>query len=117
MAAQSNLYAMRFTLANSQELVKLGYSRDPDSRLLHQLQIDRDMPCEILRRVPMQTGHEAIRVEKRLHAKLRTRHPQAIVDPLVYRGKIRVRSEIYDAALTQEVLALLDTVASSAFDG
>ncbi|RGP35200.1 GIY-YIG nuclease family protein [Pseudotabrizicola alkalilacus] len=117
MAAQSFLYAMRFTLPIGQELVKLGYSRDPDSRLLHQLQIDRDMPCEILRRVPMPTGHHAIRVEKRLHAKLRARHPHAVIDPLAYRGKIRVRSEIYDAALTQEVLALLDTVASGSLDG
>ena len=115
-ASQSFLYAMRFTLPTGRGLVKLGYSRDPDSRLLHQLQIDRDMPCEILRRVQMPTGHHAIRVEKRLHARLRGHHPQAVIDPQVYRGKIRVRSEIYDAALTQEVLALLDTVAKRALD-
>lgn len=115
-AAQSFLYAMRFTLPSGQELVKLGYSRDPDSRLVHQLQIDRDMPCEILRRVPMRTGHDAICAEKPLHAKLRARHPQAVVDPRVYRGKIRVCSEIYDTSLTQDVLALLDGIARRALD-
>lgn len=115
-ASQSFLYAMHFTLPTGRGLVKLGYSRDPDSRLMHQLQIDRDMPCEILRRVPMPTGHDAIRVEKRLHAKLRARHPQAVIDPQVYRDRIRLRSEIYDGALTQEVLALLDKVAGSAPD-
>lgn len=115
-AAQSFLYAMRFTLPSGQELVKLGYSRDPDSRLVHQLQIDRDMPCEILRRVPVRTGHDAICAEKPLHAKLRARHPQSVVDPQVYRDKIRVRSEIYDGALTQDVLALLDGIARRAPD-
>lgn len=115
-ASQSYLYAMRFTLPSGQELVKLGYSRDPDSRLVHQLQIDRDMPCEVLRRVPMRTGHDAICAEKPLHAKLRARHPQSVVDPKVYRDKIRVRSEIYDASLTQDVLALLDGIARRALD-
>ena len=74
------------------------------------------MPCEFLRRVPMPTGHNAIRVDKRLHARLRAGHPQAVIDPQVYRDRIRLRSEIYDGALTQEVLALLDKVAGSAPD-
>lgn len=112
-ASESFLYAMLFTLATGQRLVKLGYSRNPDSRLRTQLQIDRKMPCEILHRVRMPTGHQAICVEKRLHAKLRAHHPQAVINPEVYCGMIRVRSEIYDAALTQKVLGLLNAVASS----
>lgn len=100
-ASKSFLYAMHFTLPTGRGLVKMGYSRDPDSRLVHQLRIDRDMPCEILRRVPMPTGHHAVRVEKHMHAKLRGSHPQEVIDPQVYRDKIRVGSEIYDGALTQ----------------
>ena len=109
-ASRSYLYAMLFTLANGRELVKLGYSRDPESRLLHQLRIDRTMPCEILRVVEMASGHQAIRTEKGLHAQLRGAHPDAVVDPASYRGQIRVRSEIYDAALTPLILSMLDGI-------
>lgn len=109
-ASRSYLYAMAFTLANGRELVKLGYSRDPESRLLHQLRVNRAMPCEILRTVEMASGHQAIRTEKALHAQLRDAHPEAVVDPASYRTQIRVRSEIYDAALTPLILALLDGI-------
>lgn len=109
-ASRSYLYAMSFTLATGRELVKLGYSRDPESRLRHQLCMDRDMPCEILRIVPMVTGQLAIRTEKALHARLRHAHPDAVVDPASYRGSIRVRSEIYDAALTPLILSMLDEI-------
>lgn len=109
-ASRSYLYAMRFTLASGRELVKLGYSRDPESRLLHQLRIDRAMPCRILRTVEMASGHQAIRTEKALHGLLRSACPEAVVDPASYRGQIRVRSEIYDATLTPLILALLDGI-------
>lgn len=109
-AAPSYLYAMGFTLENGRELVKLGYARDPESRLVHQLLIDRRMPAAILRLVPIASGHAAIGIEKRLHAKLLRTHPGAVVDPASYAGKIRVRSEIYDSSLTPVVMALLDTV-------
>ncbi len=111
-ASRSYLYAMSFTLANGRDLVKLGYSRDPESRLLHQLRIDRTMPCRILRTVEMASGHQAIRTEKALHGLLRGAHPEAVVDPASYRGQIRVRSEIYDATLTPLVLAVLDGIES-----
>ena len=109
-AAPSYLYAMGFTLENGRELVKLGYARDPESRLTHQLVIDRQMPAAILRVVAIPNGHEAIGIEKRLHAQLRRSHPEAVVDQASYAGRIRVRSEIYDASLTPRVLALLDAV-------
>lgn len=113
-ASRSYLYAMAFTLATGRKLVKLGYSRDPTSRLLHQLRMDRDMPCEILRVVPMATGRQAIRTEKSLHSLLRETHPDAVVDPTSYRGRIRVRSEIYDATLTPLILRMLDSIAREA---
>ena len=110
VAAPSFLYAMSFTLANGRELVKLGFSRNPDSRLRHQLQCDAAMPCAILREVPIKTGQEAIRLEKGLHTKLRQTHCDCLVDPAIYRGQIRVKSEIYDARLTQTILDHLDTI-------
>ncbi|SIS92744.1 hypothetical protein SAMN05421772_10923 [Paracoccus saliphilus] len=114
VASGSFLYAMAFTLANGRELVKLGYSRDPTSRLLHQLRMDRDIPCEFLRVVPMATGQLAIRTEKALHVRLRHAHPDAVVDPASYRDQIRVRSENYDAALTPQILSMLDDIEKKA---
>lgn len=113
-SAQSFLYAMRFTLASGRELVKLGFSRDPESRLLHQLQIDRAMPCKVLRTVPMPSGRAALSTEKRMHARIRRHHPGAMVNPQAYRKQIRVGSEIYDATLTSVVLAMLDGVSGRA---
>ena len=110
VASGSFLYAMAFTLATGRELVKLGYSRDPESRLTHQLRIDRDMPCEILRFVPMATGQQAIRTEKALHSQLRETHPDEVIDSMSYRDSIRVRSEIYDANLTPLILSMLDEI-------
>lgn len=72
------------------------------------------MPCEILRIVPMATGQQAIRTEKALHSQLRNTHPDAVVDPASYCGRIRVRSEIYDATLTPLILRILDSIAREA---
>ncbi|WP_236939909.1 GIY-YIG nuclease family protein [Falsihalocynthiibacter arcticus] len=110
VAAPSFLYAMSFTLSNGRELVKLGFSRDPGSRLRYQLQRDMDMPCAILRQIPMATGQDAIRLEKRLHAKLLREHADCVVDPASYRTQIRVKSEIYDARLTKTILGHLDKI-------
>ncbi|WP_198590374.1 hypothetical protein [Paracoccus zhejiangensis] len=51
-----------------------------------------------------------IRIGKALHAQLRRAHPESVFDPAPYAGRIRARSEIYDASLTPRVLALLDAV-------
>ncbi|SED45816.1 hypothetical protein SAMN05519105_4040 [Rhodobacter sp. 24-YEA-8] len=109
-AAPSWIYVMAFTLSSGRQVVKLGFARDPDSRLNWQLQQDRDMPCSILRRLPVASGHVAVRIEKRLHAHLRRRHPTDVVDPAHYQRQIRVRSEVYEASLTPEIMRLLDEV-------
>lgn len=106
-AGPSFLYAMAFTLASGRQVVKLGFSRDPDSRLHYQLKRDATMPCAILKVVPMQTGHLALCAEKALHARIKTDHPDAKVDPSAWRDQIRVKTEIYDGALTPIVLAML----------
>lgn len=109
-AAPSHIYAMSFTLASGRELVKLGYSNDPESRLHYQLKRDPDMPCSILRMVAVPTGQDAARLEKRLHAVLRRAHPDCMVDPAAYQTQIRVKSEIYDASLTGVILHELDRI-------
>lgn len=109
-AAPSHLYLMRFSLADRFDVVKLGYARDPESRLTYQLQIDRQMPCQILRTVTMPSGHDAIRAEKNLHRRLRRAHPGALVDPAVWADRINVRSEIYHKSLLPVLMDLLDEV-------
>ncbi len=100
------------TLPNSRELVKLGYSKNPSGRLRDQLARDKDMPCKILKTVPLETGQQAIRFEKRLHAKLRKAYPAAVVDRKVFHGHINVKSEIYDVSMTDVILAELDAIAA-----
>jgi hypothetical protein len=112
-AAPSFLYVMRFTMENGRELVKFGYSKDPDSRLKYQLRRDPEMPCSILRVLAVPTGHAAIIAEKRIHAELRYYHPAAIVDPSVFAAHIRVKSEIYDGSLTQIIFDHLTEVERS----
>ncbi len=109
-AAPSWLYAMAFTLATGREVVKLGFSRNPESRLNRQLLRDQDMPCELLTKVAIPSGQQAQQVEKRLHAVLRNAHPGSEVDPASYRDQIRVKSEIYDGRLTPIILGHLDKV-------
>ncbi|MCX7567157.1 GIY-YIG nuclease family protein [Sulfitobacter sp. F26169L] len=112
-AAPSNLYVMSFTLPNSRELVKLGYSNNPLGRLRNQLVRNKDLPCEILRTVPVDTGQQAISLEKALHAKLREAHPATVVDSQVYSGLINVKTEIYEASLTAIILDELDAIATN----
>jgi len=112
--AASYVYAMGFTLASGREVVKLGFSRDPESRLTYQLRRDNEMPCQILRVVPMATGHAALCAEKAMHKELKQAHPDAAVDPAAWRGQIRVKTEIYDGSLTPVILGLLDDLEASA---
>lgn len=106
-AAPSWLYAMAFTLPTGREVVKLGYSRDPESRLSYQLLRNQDMPCELLTKVAVPTGQKALQIEKRLHALLRKVYPGCEVNPASYRDQIRVKSEIYDGRMTPIILGHL----------
>jgi hypothetical protein len=72
------------------------------------------LPCQILRVVPMATGHAALCAEKAMHKWLRQAHPDAAVDPQAWRGQIRVKTEIYDGSLTPVILGLLDDLEASA---
>lgn len=107
-AGPSFIYAISFTLASGRQVVKLGFSRDPQSRLHHQLKRDAAMPCAILKVVPMETGHKALCAEKAMHARIKADHPDARLDASAWQDQIRVKTEIYDGALTTVVLRMLD---------
>lgn len=109
-AAPSHLYAMQFKLPNGALLVKLGFSRNPDSRLRHQLLKHHGLDAQILKSVPMPTGQLALQTEKRLHARVKSTFPDSIAPPDLYAGSINVRSEIYFAEVTREILRLLDEI-------
>lgn len=109
-SAPSSLYALSFTLKNGRDVIKLGYSNNPKGRLNFQLAMSPDMPRAILRLVAVPTGHQALLIEKRLHRDIKKTHPDLIINPAVYRGQIRVSSEIYDVALTRTILGHLDRV-------
>lgn len=112
--AASALYLMCFELPGYGPVVKLGFSRDPVSRLQFQLRVNRALGCFIRRIVPVATGSRAIRIEKRMHTELRRRFPEAVIPPRAWAGLIRVRSEIYDAGLEPVIDAMLDRVEASA---
>lgn len=108
--APSYLYAMRFGLMNGRIAVKVGFSRDPGSRLRHQLVIDLDQDAELIRVIPVGTGHDAICREKRLHVTLRRHFPDAVLDRSEFEDEVRVLSELYCASIEPEIMALLDDI-------
>ena len=109
-SAPSYIYAMRFGLESGRTALKVGYSRDPWSRLRHQLVTDLEQDAELVRVIPMPSGHDAIRREKRLHSVLRTLHPEAVLEPAEFAGQIKVRSELYCASIAPEIMTLLDDI-------
>lgn len=110
--AESAIYLIGFELPCFGSVVKLGFSRNPGSRLDHQLRGHRDLTATLLRVVPMASGRLALRTERRMHADLRATYPEAVVPPAAYRGIILVGSEVYDAGLQPAIEAMLDRVAT-----
>ncbi|MTE02093.1 GIY-YIG nuclease family protein [Paracoccus sp. YIM 132242] len=107
---KSHLYMMRFVLRTGREAVKVGFSRDPVSRLRHQLITERDQDARLIRTVEVPTGHEAMAIEKALHTTLRQRHPEAVLDRAEFAGEVKVLSELYAARIEAEITALLDRI-------
>ena len=109
-AAGSEIYLMRFALADGDQVIKVGYSRDPVSRLRYQLKRDRDLRGWIRRTVRIASGHEAVKVEKGLHSLIRRHFPQAVIPPARYAEQLRVKSEIYSIGIEGTILALFDAI-------
>lgn len=107
-AEPSAIYLMRITLAPDKHVVKLGFSRDPESRLLHQLHRVPDLPRQLIKSVPIRSGRQAQRLEKKLHAWLATRFPEGRVPPEEFAHLLKVKSEIYRPELEQPIAQKLD---------
>ena len=110
----SRLYLLRLDLEELGTVLKLGYSRDPVSRMRYQLGLDPTRRCELIRDVAMSTGHEAVRIEKALHARLRGEIPDLVVPVEALAGRIRVVSEIYQAEAEPHIRAILDELEEDA---
>jgi hypothetical protein len=87
--------------------IKLGYSRDPESRLRYQLGIPGSVEASVLYRFPMPTGHIAQKTEKALHAKLKQRFPDSVIPCNELADWINVKTEIYRADILPHVLTHL----------
>lgn len=109
-SAPSFLYVMQLKLANGANLVKLGYSRDPVSRLYHQLLKTRKTEAQILRTVPISSGHAALQIEHSLHARLKAEHTDSVAPPHLYADELRVKSEVYFADSARVIFAMLDAI-------
>ncbi len=108
--APSHLYAIRLKLPTGLKVVKLGFSRDPESRLRHQLLLQPGIQAEPLRTVPQPTGHAALCQEKALHRALKTSHPDAIIPHEHFRDWLAVKTEIYGIEVTSVILKHLDDI-------
>ncbi|WP_417807197.1 GIY-YIG nuclease family protein [Thioclava sp.] len=110
-SAPSNVYAMRFRLEDGTPLVKLGFSRDPQSRLYHQLLSGSSAKGELLKVVAMPSGRIAKSREMSRHAIIKRALPHAIVPPECFARQIKVTSEIYAIEAEPLILSLLDELA------
>ncbi|MCV2894993.1 GIY-YIG nuclease family protein [Lentibacter sp. XHP0401] len=107
-AAPSALYMMRFCVPGLGRFVKLGYSRNPDSRLRYQLGLRDDVETELIDELPMPSGQVALAVETGLHLQLRTAHPDAVLAPEVLADWINVTSEVYAEHLEPVIRRMFD---------
>ncbi|WP_232830868.1 GIY-YIG nuclease family protein [Tropicimonas sp. IMCC34011] len=113
-ASPSFIYCMRFELPGLPPLVKLGFSRNPESRMNWQLLRTPDLSeqaqpsGQILRSIQIRTGHLALYLEKRMHAALRRSHPGSVVPAEHYGPWLKVKSEIYIADLEPVILDMLE---------
>ena len=111
-ARRSYLYLVRITWPDTWlSVIKLGYSANPAKRFHHQLGLSALAQLEILRLVAVPTGHMACALEKKTHAELRKRFPDAVIPPTAYAGLLNVVTEIYHPDLTGHIEARLDQIA------
>lgn len=111
-AATSYIYAMRFVLPEAGTVIKLGFARDPKSRLHHQLKRRPSVQGDLLRQVAMPTGHAAICAEKKMHTFLKKTYPEAVVAHALFRAALTVKSEIYTAEMEPVILGMLEDLQS-----
>ena len=110
-ARDSFIYLLRIEVPQiGLHVLKLGFSRTPVKRHRHQLGVPRSAKVELVRVLPMATGHDACAQESAAHAILRRHHPDVVVPPEVYAGVLNVKSEIYEAWGFELIMGLLDQI-------
>lgn len=107
-AAPSMLYLMRFRVPGQGRFVKMGYSRNPRSRLRYQLGLAAGVESELIDVVQMTTGQVALKVEKSLHRALASDHADKVIPSEQLKGWINVTSEIYSAELEPVIRRMFD---------
>lgn len=112
-AAPSEIYVLAFEVPHKGSFIKLGYSRDPESRLRYQLGIPGSVEATVLYRFPMPTGHIAQKTEKALHGKLKQRFPDWVIPCNELADWINVKTEIYRADILPHVIKLLKAASAN----
>lgn len=114
-AQASFIYLFRIEVPEAGlHVLKLGYSKHPVKRLRHQLGLPPSADVEILRVLPMPTGHDACAAETRAHAVLCRTMPDAVVPQAEYTGLLNVTKEIYRPAALAAIEAQMDAIATAA---
>ena len=90
----SYLYLMRFEMPDRGHVLKLGFFNNPIGRLTFQLRLRNNLGAELLREVPMSTGHAAICVEKKFHTHLKTNWPEQVMSPVGAPGRHPIRDHV-----------------------
>lgn len=108
-ARPSQIYLLDIRYRGEQVL-KLGYSNDPVRRFRHQLDLPESARVQVLRTVRMPTGSLACAREKRAHALLKRKLPDALVPVAEYADYLNVVSEIYRPWARHRIEGLLDAI-------
>lgn len=110
-AKASFIYLFRIAVPEAGlHVLKLGFSKHPVKRLRHQLGLPRTAQVDILRVLPMPTGHDACAAETRAHAALCRTMPETVVPQAEYAGLLNVTTEIYRPEALAAILALMDAI-------
>ena len=108
-AKTSYIYLFRIVLPEG-SVLKLGYSARPAKRLKHQLGLDAKVEANVLRVLPIPSGHEALIEETACHRFLKMNHPDLVMPKSAFGDAINTQSEIYTPAAEAIIHRLLDEI-------
>lgn len=110
-ARTSFIYLLRIEVPEADlHVLKLGFSRTPVKRFRHQLGLPPSANVDLVRTLPMRTGHDACIEEKAAHAALANSLPQSVAPLSLYSGKLNVVSEIYHPRAFEAIMAAMDEI-------
>ena len=110
-ARPSFIYLIRIEVpSRGLHLLKLGFSKHPLKRFRHQLGLPRTARVDLVRTLPIATGHDACALEMAAHAQLRTHVPETVLPAHTYAGVVNTKSEVYAPAAFAEIMRLMDVI-------